>query len=228
MHQSSILKVIKLVQRLTLKSIVFNFKYLPFKDAIKLPFIVSNKVVFLKLSGNIKILGPIKTGMIQIGHDYGEGALFDKKNNRSVWQVEGTIIFKGTARIGYGSKIYVSKNGVLELGDNFVITSLTTIMAQKRITFGDNCLVSWECLFMDTDFHKIKDENQNVINPNKSITIGNNVWFGCRNSILKGTKIASNSVIGANSVVSKDISNTPGVYVGNPITLTKEKVTWEY
>jgi len=228
MPKTTALKVIKLVKRLSLKSLIFNFKYLPFRNAIKLPFIVSSNVVFLKLSGNIKILSPIKTGMIQIGYDYGEGALFDKKNNRSVWQVEGNITFKGAARIGYGSKIYVSKNGFLELGDNFVITSLSTIMCRKHIVFGNNCLISWECIFMDSDFHKIKDKDQNTINPDKPIIIGNKVWFGCRNSILKGAKVASNSIIGSNSTVSKDISDKPGVYIGNPITLSKEGVTWEY
>lgn len=55
---------------------------------------------------------------------------------------------------------------------------------------------------MYNDFHKIY-KNDKVINENKRVIIGNDVWIGCRSTILKGSEIASNSVIAAASIVTK-------------------------
>nr|WP_317333832.1 hypothetical protein [uncultured Romboutsia sp.] len=49
------------------KTIYFNFKYLKFKDAIKLIIIISNRVFLEKTKGNVIIESTIKTGMIKIG-----------------------------------------------------------------------------------------------------------------------------------------------------------------
>jgi len=142
--------------------------------------------------------------------------------------IRGKITFKGTARIGSGSAIHVGKNGIIDFGDNFVVTANTKIISKKYIKFGKDCLISWDCLFMDSDFHKIFDENDNLINPNKSILVGDKVWIGCRTSVLKGSEIANNSVIGSNSVVAKNISKKSGLYVGNPIRLSRENIKWGY
>ena len=48
---------------------------------------------------------------------------------------------------------------------------------------------------MDTDFHKIYDLESNILNKDKAIEIGENVWIGCRCTILKGANIKRNSVI---------------------------------
>ncbi|MFY0630665.1 MAG: acyltransferase [Flavobacteriaceae bacterium] len=218
-------KYTKFLLRVNFKSLIFNLKYLPFKQAIKLPFLISRKVYLMKTKGEISIESPIKTGMIKIG--YGEVGIFDKKKSRSIWQVSGKVIFKGSANIGHGSKISVGQNATLEIGDNFNMTAESSIVCQKHIEFGNNCLVSWECLIMDTDFHKILDEDKKIINNPEPIIIGDKVWIGCRNLILKGSKISNNSIIGANSMVSKDISQNSGLFVGNPIQLKKENVTWE-
>lgn len=218
-------KTLKFIKRVNLKSIYFNFKYLSFKKAIKLPILISKKVYLRKTGGEIKIDSPIKTGMIQIG--YGNIGIFDKKKSRSIWQVSGRIVFKGKAHFGHGSKISVNKGASIEFGNNFKITAESEIISQKSIHFGNSVLVSWDCLIMDTDFHKIYNFERKIINKPKPIFIGNNVWIGCRNVILKGSKISDGSIIGANSFLSKDISNKSGIFIGNPIKLVKENVTWE-
>lgn len=218
-------KYLKFFQRINFKTIYFNFTYLPFKQAIKFPFLISKNVYLLKTKGQIVLEGTIETGMIQIG--FGEVGIFDKKKSRSIWQVSGKIIFKGTARLGHGSKISISENAVLEFGNNFNITAESAIACHNNITFGQDCLVSWECLIMDTDFHKIYNDKKELINPSNPIFIGDKVWIGCRNTILKGTKIANNSIIGANSRIASDISDKSGVFVGNPPKLVKENISWE-
>lgn len=203
----------------------FNFKYLPFKDAIKFPFFVSRNVFLLETNGTIKIDAPIKTGMIQIG--YGYIGIFDMKRSRSIWQVSGEVTFKGKAHLGHGTKISVNEDAHLEFGNNFRVTAESEIITQKNIQFGDNVLVSWNCLIMDTDFHKIYDQTGALINPPEPIIVGHKVWIGCRNVILKGSKISDGSIIGANSFLSKDISDKSGLFAGNPVRFIKGDISWE-
>ena len=79
---------------------------------------------------------------------------------------------------------------------------------------------------MDTDFHKIFDQAGKIINSPEPIIIGHKVWIGCRNVILKGSKISDGTILGANSFLSKDISNRSGIFAGNPIRFIKGEITW--
>ena len=47
--------------------------------------------------------------------------------------------------------------GKLIFGDNSEITAESVIVFYKEIIFGENCLISWDNLIMDTDLHRIKD-----------------------------------------------------------------------
>ena len=162
-----LIKYLKILHNLNPKTIYFNFKYLPFNKAIKFPFFISNRVYLLQVKGEVYINSEIKTGMINIG--YGRIGIFDMKRSRTIWEVAGKIVFEGNAGIGHGSKISVGEKGVLELGNNFTITAESSILAYNHIRFGENCLISWDCLIMDTDFHKIYDKEGTVINSPKPI-----------------------------------------------------------
>ena len=216
------LLLLKVLSRQNIKTIYFNFKYLPFKQAIKIPIKVSKKVYLWNTGGQIILDCPIKSEMIQIG--YGGVGIFDKEVSRSIWKVSGTVIFRGCAHIGHGSKLSV--DGTLVLGNGFMITAESAIVASNRIEFGEQCLLSWDTLIMDTDFHKVKDKSENIINPSAPIVIGNKVWIGCRCLILKGTTIPDNCVIGANSLVNKRLEKENTLYGGQPAKLLKDEITW--
>lgn len=113
------------------KTIYFNFKYLPIKQAIKLPIFVSNRVFLDKVRGKVVINSDIKTGMIKIG--FNRPGLFDYKRQRSVWSVEGRIEFRGEAIIGSGSRICTDiPQGNIIFGKNFTITANTQIWSRKK------------------------------------------------------------------------------------------------
>ena len=219
-------KIITFLKIINFKTIRFNLKYFPFKTALKLPVIISGNVLLLKMDGKISIDAPISTGMIKIG--FSDIGIFDKKRSKSIWQVSGgTVIFKGNAIIGHGCKISIGEKGVLEFGKNISVTAETEIIAYDTIVFGNDCLISWDCLIMDTDMHEIFDKSGNQINQSKPIVIGNKVWIGCRSVILKGTKISDNSVIGTNSLITKDISDKSGVFAGNPVRFLRSDIDWK-
>jgi acetyltransferase-like isoleucine patch superfamily enzyme len=185
---------------------------------------VSARICLNNLKGKILIEGPLSAGMIKIG--YGDIGIFDKKRSRTVWDVSGTIIFKGKAHIGHGSKISVWENGKLILGKNFTINAESTLIASEKIEFGDDCLLSWEILIMDTDFHPILEKSGTRCNPASPIYIGNKVWIGCRCLILKGSGIPDQSIIAANSLVNKKLVGENNIFGGNPLHILKKEVTW--
>jgi acetyltransferase-like isoleucine patch superfamily enzyme len=141
------------------------------KEALKFPIIVSKNVKFKSLKGTITIKSEIKTAIIKIG--FGDVGIFDKTRSKTILQINGELIFKGKASIGHGSKLSIGRNGILELGNNFAITAESEIISNKKISIGDDCLISWKVLIMDTDFHKIFDKNTNeLLNKDREINIG--------------------------------------------------------
>ena len=54
-------------------------------------------------------------------------------------------------------------------GNDFTTTAKCNIICEKKISFGDDVLISWDTLFMDNDFHKIfnKDGDTVVNQPKK-------------------------------------------------------------
>ena len=177
------------------------------------------------LKGKIHIESEIRPGMIQIG--YGDVRIFDKRRERSVWNVNGKIIFKGNCYLGHGVKINVTETGTLIFGHRVNITAESAIDCQKSITFGEHCLISWENLFLDGDYHKIFDKDGKIINEPRSIYIGAHVWIGSRCLILKGTEIANHCVVGAGSILRGQYNLPNCVIAGSPATVVKENIHWE-
>jgi len=160
--------------------------------------------------------------MLQLG--YQRVGSLDVVNNRTIWEVRGKVVLNGKCiRIGSGSSITVI--GECILGDSLIITGRSTIICRDKIVFGRNVLISWDVLLMDTDFHNIYDEEFQLINEDKPILIGDNVWIGCRSTVLKGTILPSNSIIAANSVVSGKMEKEGCIYSSNKRIL-KERVSW--
>lgn len=209
------------------KTLYFNFKYLPFYQAVKLPIFISHRVILKNTKGTIKLLpiqGEIKPALIKIG--FGDVGIFDNGRSRSIWECSGEVCFYGQTNIGHGSKICVGPNGTLEFGNAFDITAESQIVCFKHIVFGEDVLVSWQCLVIDTDFHKITYKGI-VTNLDKEIKIGNHVWIGCRSIILKGVNIPDNVVVAANSNVVGNFKDKYSIIGGNPAKVIKHEVDWE-
>lgn len=106
-----------------------------------------------------------------------------------------------------------------------IVTNDLIIGAKLNIR-GNNSIISWDCLILDTDFHRIYKDG-NIINENKLIEIGNHVWIGAKSTILKGTKIADGSVIEAGNLCTGLLSDEKSIYAGQPAKLIKKNINWE-
>ncbi len=109
----------------------------------------------------------------------------------------------------------------IELGENFFANHNCVILDCAKVTFGDNVFVAPDCGFY-TAGHPIDSERRNSgLEYALPITVGNNVWFGGGVRVCPGVKIGDNVVIGAGSVVTKDIPDNV-VAVGNPCRVLRD------
>lgn len=206
------------------KTLRFNLHYFPLKTALKLPVFVSHRTFLRELHGKIVLPEKVDTAMIKIG--FGDVGHYDRKHSRSIWQVSGTVIFEGKASIGHGSKLSVRGN--LTFGSDFNMTAESTIVCAHKISFGNDCLLSWDILIMDTDEHPIINQDGIRTNPDKPILVGNHVWIGCKCTLLKGTEIPNNTVVAAGTLLTSAFSGENQVIGGNPPTILKSDVRWEH
>lgn len=209
------------------RTLYFNLKYFSFKVAIRLPFLIYHRTDLYKMRGKIVLNVPPQLGLVRIG-PHGLGTQ-DVRYSRTMWEVDGMLVVNGKASIGRGCRISIGKDAVLTLGDKFMITGRSSIVCQKEITFGNDCLLSWDILMMDTDFHHIIDEDGKVVNQPRPIHVGNHVWIGCRNTILKGVSIANNVIVSANSTLTKNVveSNCAVGGAGKEVVVLKGGIDWK-
>lgn len=110
----------------------------------------------------------------------------------------------------------LGKNCKVTIGDNSGFSG-TVIGCFKEITIGNNVLCGANTLITDSDWHP--DDSRS--GKPKSVHIGNNVWLGEGVKVLKGVSIGENSVIGAGSIVVKDIPSNV-IAAGNPCKVIKK------
>ena len=129
----------------------------------------------------------------------------------------GGIRIAPGARFGSGLVVSLGKNSNLSrncwlLGD---------------VTIGDNVIMAPE-VFIITSNHAFQDAEKPMIvqgqGEMKPVVIGDDVWIGTRAVILPGIKIGSHSIIGAGSVVTRDVPEW-AIAVGNPARVIKYRNT---
>ena len=111
----------------------------------------------------------------------------------------------------------------IEVGENFYANHNLIILDPAKVTFGDNVFIGPNCSFY-TPLHPMDAESRNKgLEYAKPIKVGNNVWFGGSVTVLPGVTIGDNSVIGAGSVVTKDIPANVLAF-GNPCKVVKSLI----
>jgi acetyltransferase-like isoleucine patch superfamily enzyme len=206
------------------KTVLFNFRYLPLRQAIRLPILVSHRVALLDFRGRVTLAGPVRPAMVLLGH--GAVGAFDYRRSRSVWQVDGHVVFEGPARLGNGFKLSVA--GELTIGAGFVLSAESQIVCQERITFGEGCLVSWDVLVIDTDFHEISHEGSEWGAVQEPISLGRRVWLGTRATVLRGSTLGDDVVVAAGAVVARPEPADNVVLAGNPARVVRSGVRWRH
>ena len=112
---------------------------------------------------------------------------------------------------------------IIQIGDDCGFTG-TTLVAAERIQIGCRVQVGANSTIVDTDFHPLTaaERAQDFLaGAHAPVVIEDDVFIGMNSLILKGVTIGRGSVVGAGSVVTKDVP--PGVVVaGNPAQVVKQ------
>lgn len=109
----------------------------------------------------------------------------------------------------------------ITIGENFYSNHNLIILDCTTVEFGDNVLIGPNCSFYAPE-HPVDFKTRNSsLEFAKPIKIGNNVWIGGSVVVLGGVTIGDNCVIGAGSVVVKDIPAN-SIAVGNPCKVIKK------
>lgn len=109
----------------------------------------------------------------------------------------------------------------IEAGKNFFANYNCTLIDVAKIRIGDNCMMAPN-VSVYTAGHPVHPVSRNsAYEYGKEVTIGDNVWIGGNTVVCPGVHIGSNVVIGAGSVVTKDIPDWC-VAAGNPCKVIRK------
>ena len=153
--------------------------------------------------------------------------------------INGRILLSGTKNIKIGNHVYINSNeksnpiggnircyfktlrdGIIIIDDGSRLSNVA-ITSFSKVYIGKNVYIGGGSKIYDTDFHSL-DYQERINGGGKELSVQSapiqifdGVFIGAQTIILKGVTIGEKSIIGAGSVVTKDIP--PGeIWAGNP------------
>jgi acetyltransferase-like isoleucine patch superfamily enzyme len=189
------------------------------KSGIFLPFVIGNPArIKIQKGGRIELKSRLRIGNNKLP------LLSTVKTN--IFISENAILkIEDSVSIGPGVNIILKENSHLEIGANTYFTSDSHIEAVSKIKIGRDCAISWGVSIIDSNHHTLLDEKKEK-EPTAEVIIEDHVWIGCNSIILKGSKIGSNSVIAAGSIVKGDFPSN-SLIAGNPAKIVKVDINWK-
>ncbi len=201
------------------KTLLANFKLLPFKQAIHLPLVIYGPTQ-LKLSrSKIELNVKPHFGLIKWG--YNQDLMFPSKMPSMLCMINGTLIVNGDTTISSGVVFRIL--GTVQFGRHNFIGGGVKILCCKYIEVGNYSRIGFGSILCDTNFHYIQHDRR-VENRIGDVIIGEYIWVGNNSSIVKGARIPNHAIISSKSYVNKDLSaNGEGVLIaGAPAKIIRE------
>jgi len=119
---------------------------------------------------------------------------------------QGRVDFGRFVWIGDGTKVRCHE-GRVEIGEKTVMGQECTISAYQHVRIGEQCVIADRAMFIDFDHGVVEVERpirqQGIYK--RDVVVGSNVWVGYGACILRGVSVGDNSIVGTNSVVTKDV-----------------------
>jgi acetyltransferase-like isoleucine patch superfamily enzyme len=121
---------------------------------------------------------------------------------------EGTMIVRDRVRLISNVatlELATGPDGTLDIGERSYVNYGCSLSARRLVKIGADCNIGTHCIMMDNDFHRLEPERRLEEPESKPIVLEDNVWLGGRVIVLAGVTIGADSVIGAGSVVTRDV-----------------------
>lgn len=211
------------------KTIILNFKFLPFAQAIKFPILVYGKLKIGYSAGTIRVMVPVKSRMIKIGANTD---LFSNSKGGALFDLSGTLVFNGYVIFSVDNTINVNEGAILTIGNYVSFGNGVKIRCWREITLGDHCRIAEETQILDTNFHYSRNINTGeIFDCSKKIEIGSFCWVGNRTNIMKGSILPEHTIVASNSLVNKDycqMASSPIMIGGIPAKLLSQGMVRVY
>lgn len=103
------------------------------------------------------------------------------------------------------------------IGQNVEVNGINIVCRSTRVVVGNDVKIACGCTILDSDFHGVglSERHLPMIEQDREVVVGDNVWIGLDVLILKGSRIGENTVVGAGSIVRGTLEANC-VYAGNP------------
>lgn len=139
----------------------------------------------------------------------------------------------GNGSIIEAAIIFERDGSAVSIGENTFVGG-SNIISAERIEIGDDVLIAWGCWIVNHNSHSISwNERRNDVRDwymgrkdwssvlRKPVRIENKVWIGFNSIVLKGVTIGEGAIVGAGSVVTKDVPPYT-IVAGNPAIIIRE------
>ena len=141
----------------------------------------------------------------------------------------GRARVRGEGRIVFGQGVVIEgtitpvelvahRAGRIEIGDGTYINYGVSISAHELVSIGRGCHIGHYVFIYDNDLHGIEDKYR--LPPSRPVVLEDGVWLGTRVVVLKGVRIGHDAVVGAGSVVTRDVPPRT-VVAGTPATCVR-------
>jgi len=205
------------------KTLFFNFRTLPFTQAVRLPILVGyNTRIEAAHKGVIQFKEThIRPMMIRIGFG---GTREVVPNRYGVINIDkGSLTFLGQATFAAGSTLDCS--GHMEIGDHFSTNRNAFVSCSKEVIIGKDVMLGWDVTVFDAIGHTVYYQGE----PKTSqvpIHIGNHVWLCSKSQILKGSEIDDGSIVAWGAIVTKPIKGNNILIGGVPAKKIQDSISW--
>jgi acetyltransferase-like isoleucine patch superfamily enzyme len=130
--------------------------------------------------------------------------------------------------------VALGNNTIIEIGEKSISGNIKNgevlfacVKDNNKISIGKSCLLAHDIEFRTGDGHNIFDENNQKINLEKNIAIGNHVWIAAYAKVLKGSVVSDDSVIALGSIITKKFEEKNCIIGGIPGKIIKKNINWE-
>lgn len=171
---------------------------------------------------NADITGDAEANTVRIGHLAGNAVPSIRFEGTGAVVDIGDNVFAGTLRL------ILEDNARITIGKNTTFRGANLLASSGcDITIGRDCMFSHSITVRTSDAHPLTDrETGKILNPPRSVSVGDHVWVGEGVRILCGSNIPHECTIGAGSLVKAAAFKEASTIAGIPARIVREGTRW--